>query len=110
MANFISIKLDDETTIFLETTEISSESESSVFGNATSDKIVDRTIQKGKDYFEKILKDIRTFSECVAGSVKNISDEVEVEFSVKLKGEAGIAITSIGAEAGLTVKLKWKKA
>ena len=49
------------------------------------------------------------FSTSIADSIKNISDEVEVEFSVKLSADAGIVISSVSTEASITVKLKWSK-
>jgi hypothetical protein len=37
-------------------------------------------------------------------------DQAEVEFSLTFKGEAGALIAKTSAEAGLKVKLTWKKA
>lgn len=106
MAKLISVQLDKDTKIHLETADIYTLKKDPMFEEAgASDWVIDKT----KEYFDKVLSQIKVFSSSVADSIKNISDEVEVEFSVKLAADAGVVISSVSTEAIITVKLKWEK-
>lgn len=106
MAKLISVQLDKDTKIYLETADICTLKKDPLFEEAgASDWVIDKT----KEYFDKVLSQIKVFSSSVADSIKNISDEVEVEFSVKLAADAGVVISSVSTEASITVKLKWEK-
>ena len=90
----------------METADICTLKKDPLFEEAgASDWVIDKT----KEYFDKVLSQIKVFSSSVADSIKNISDEVEVEFSVKLAADAGVVISSVSTEASITVKLKWEK-
>ena len=103
MAKLICLKLDDETTIYLET--VGAIKKDSVYENAgAGDKVIDKT----KEYLGKVLSTVKSFSTSIDDSIRNISDEAEVEFSVKLTADANIVICSASTEAIIAVKLKWK--
>ena len=106
MAKLISVQLDDETKIYLETTDIHTSKKDPMFEDASaSDWIIDKT----KEYLEKMLFQVKIFSTSIADFITNISDEVEVEFSIKFGTDASIVISSVSTEASIIVKLKWKK-
>jgi hypothetical protein len=104
MAKLIGLQLDDETKIYLETSGVLTNDGDPLFEKVSSgEKIIDKT----KGYWDKILTQVKTFSSSISESIRNISDEVEVEFSIKLAADAGIIISSVSTEASITVKLKW---
>ena len=106
MAKLISVQLDKDTKIYLETADICTSKKDPMLEEAgAGDWVIDKT----KEYFDKVLSQIKVFSSSIADSIKNISEEVEVEFSVKLAADAGIVISSVSTEASITVKLKWEK-
>lgn len=106
MAKLIAVQLDNDTKIYLETADICTSKNDLMLEEASAgDWVIDKT----KEYFDKTLSQIKMFSSSIADSIKNISDEVEVEFSVKLTTEAGIVISSVSTEANITVRLKWEK-
>ena len=104
MNKLISIPLDDETTIFLEASNLLCNESDPMLEEAGAGE---RVIEKSGEYLDLALRQIKKFSASISESVKGISDEVEVEFSVKLSADAGIIISSISTEASVTVKLKW---
>lgn len=106
MAKLISIRLDDETNVYLESTDIRTIKKDPMLEEAGANEWI---INKSKEYLDKILCQIKTFSSSIADAVKNISDEVEVEFAVKFAADAGIVISSVNTEASITVKLKWER-
>lgn len=106
MAKLIAVQLDDETKVYLETTDVCTTRPDPMREEAgSSEWILDKT----KEYFDKVLSQIRVVSTNIADSIRDISDEVEVEFSVKLAADAGIVISTVSTEAAITVKLKWSK-
>lgn len=106
MAKLINVQLDEETNIYIETTDICIDKQDPMFEEAGASEWI---IEKSKEYFDKVLSQINTFSSNIASSIKNISDEVEVEFSVKLAADAGIIISNVNTEASITVRLKWER-
>lgn len=106
----IEISMDNNTKIYIEGTDYQiSKDTDSVMTPATSEE---KIVKKAKDYLENSIEQIKYFSNSVAKSIKNIDmcpDEFEIEFGVKFTSDIGIIISSIGAEAGLTVKMKWNK-
>jgi hypothetical protein len=101
----IQVPLDEQTTIFLETSDVLTGESDPMFAPASGSKIIAKT----KGYLDDVLFQVKLFSSSIADSIRNISDEVEVEFSVKLAADAGIVISSVSTEASITVKLKWNK-
>lgn len=106
MDKLISVNLDDETTIYLETADVCTIMNDPMLEEAG---VGERVIEKTKEYLDKLLHQVRMFSSNIAESVKNISDEVEVDFSVKFASDASIVISSVSTESSITVKLKWIK-
>lgn len=105
MSKLIQIPLDEDTKIYLETSNILTGAQDPMFAPASGSKILEKT----KSYLDDVLFQVKMFSSSIADSIKNISDEVEVEFSVKLAADAGIIISSVSTESSITVKLKWSK-
>ncbi len=147
MSQLIQIPLDDNTEIYLETSDIFTENQTTV-SEAASSPFLERVtpsrgirmssnlpkykrtnkksnlsnqhlgsksvsspniLKKGKNYLDNVLLQVKTFSSSIADAIKNISDEVEVEFSVRLTTDAGIIISSVSTESSITVRLKWSK-
>lgn len=105
MSKLIQIPLDDNTKIYLETSDIFIGEQDPMFAPASGCKILEKT----KSYMDDVLLQVKMFSSQIADSIRNVSDEVEVEFSVKLTADSGIVISSVSTEASITVKLKWSK-
>jgi len=105
MSKLIQIPLDEETNIYLETSNIFTEKQDPMFTPASGSKILKKT----KNYLDDVMHQIRIFSANMVDSVRDISDEVEVEFSVKLAADAGIIISTVSTESSITVRLKWSK-
>ena len=106
MTDLIEVTLDENTKIYLEFNNTSSNCNEQFkpIGSAS------RVVEKAKDYFDDALLQIKTFSEYLARSVNDLStspSEIELGFSVKFSADAGIIISSISSEASITVKLKW---
>lgn len=104
----IEIPIDNKTKIYIESTDyqISNNTDGLREPAASGEKIV----KKAKDYLENSIEQIKYFANCVAESIKNIDtcpDEFEIEFAAKFTTDVGVIISSIGAEANLTVKMKW---
>ncbi len=110
MSNFIEIHLDDNTAIYLETTQADiQKAENGLFTPVASNG---RVIEKTKDFLASAVNQIEAFSNEITNAINNIDiapDEFEVEFGVKFAADAGIIISSISSEASVTVKLKWVK-
>ena len=107
MAKLIGVQLDNETKIYLETTDVHTTKKDPMLEEAGAGEWV---IDKTKEYLDKVLHQVKVFSINIADSIRNISDEVEVAFSVKLAADASIVVSSVSTEATITVKLKWNKA
>lgn len=106
----LEISTDNNTKIYIEATDyqISNDMDPLMVPVASEEKI----IKKAKDYLENSIEQIKIFSNSMANAIKNLDvcpDEFEVEFAVKLATDIGVIISSIGAEANLTVKMKWQK-
>lgn len=106
----MEIYIDNNTKIYIETTDyqILDDVDPLMMPVASEEKI----IKKAKDYLENSIEQIKNFSNSVAKSIKDIDmspDEFEMEFAVKFATDVGVIISSIGAEANLTVKMKWNK-
>ena len=107
MSKLICVQLDDETKVYFETTNYNITKTDPMLEEASSgDWIIDKTT----DYVDRIISNIKFFSSSIAESIRNLSDEVEVEFSIKLAADAGIIISSVSTESCITVRLKWEKA
>lgn len=106
MARMISVQLDDDTKIYLETLDIHTNRNDPMYEEAGATEWV---LDKSKEYLDTVLSQLRVFSLSVSDSIRNISDEVEVEFSMNFSTDAGIVISSMSTEAAISVKLKWEK-
>lgn len=106
MAKLIAVQLDEDTKIYLEAADICTSKKDPMLEEAgANDWVIDKT----KEYLDKVISQIKVFSSSFADSIKNISDEIEVEFSVKFAADAGIVISSMSTEASIAVRLKWEK-
>lgn len=110
MSNFIEVQLDSETKIFLEAEAgyVKQGNDDFFTPVASNNKIIEKT----KDFLENSIKQIKAFAGNISNSIQNLDvapDELEVEFSVKFTVDAGIIISSVGSETGITIKLKWSK-
>lgn len=109
MSNFIVVKLDDNTKIYLETAKDDIKEDGGLFVPILSSGHV---IEKTKDFLNNTFEQIKIFSNGISNAVKNMDaspDEVEVDFSVKFSADVGIIISSASSETGITIKMKWKK-
>ena len=106
MENLIEIKLNEETKILIETSEI-----------GVSDDLLEHVsgnniIKKTQNFLSDALEQIKAFSDKLSETINKIEfkpDELEIEFAVKFSADSGIIISTIGTEANITVKMKWNK-
>lgn len=106
MADFIKIQLDNDVTVYLEAAPID-ESD-----NLLEPVTGNRVIQKTKAFLAETFEEIKEFSSGISEAIDGMDfrpDELEVEFAVKFSADAGIIISSVGTEANITVKMKWKE-
>lgn len=107
MCNFIEVKLDDNTKIYLETAK------EDIKKNKTKhlyQLLIMENSRKSKEFLDNSFAQIKAFSSGIVNSIKSLDaapDEFEVSFSVKFSADAGIIISSVSSEASITVKLKW---
>ena len=72
-----------------------------------------KVVEKAKKSFEEALESAKPGIEAALDCIGNLVQkpaEVEIEFGLKINGEAGAVFASAGAEATFNVKLSWKKA
>lgn len=65
---------------------------------------------KAGETFESAIDRIRLVADVVVEKLQSLvsrPNEMEVEFGFKLSSEAGVVLTSVGAEANFQVTLKW---
>lgn len=110
MQNLIQISMDDNTKLYIEVIDrYDLDGVDPLMTPANSDE---KVIKKAKCYLESSLAQIKHFSNSISDAIKNSNpqpDELELEFAVKFAADAGIVISSIGAEANVNIKMKWKK-
>jgi hypothetical protein len=61
---------------------------------------------------QQALEKIKPIARAVVDQVAGISasvNEVNVEFAVKLSGQVGVVLATVGAEANFKVSLKWTR-
>jgi len=71
-----------------------------------------RIIQDAIVNFEKSLEPLKSISNSIFNSVKEIADspdEINVELGLKFSAKAGLILTSLDGEANLKITLKWNK-
>ena len=105
MATYIEYKLDDDTTILIETEE---QKISGVTKASSRDK-VGNVIASVNQKFEDAFAGVKKSAVLLRRQLEEMrADEVEVTFGLKATGDLGnFAIGKVGAEANYTVKLKW---
>ena len=69
------------------------------------------TIQELNQKFQDVLESqIRPATQSLIAAMKGLSpDTIELEFGVKMTGEAGAIFTKAGIESHISVKLKWTR-
>lgn len=105
--NLIAVPIDEHTKVYIEA--IVDDNGNGVFSNASSGT-GNRIFEKAKGYLDEKMLQIRAFVNNIVNCIENSDnkpDELEVEFAIKFSTEAGAIISSVGSEAGITVKLKW---
>lgn len=105
MATFIEYKLEDGTTILVETEA----QQTTGVTKASRDKVGNVIIQAGQK-FEDAFENIKKSALVLRRQLEEMrADEVEVTFGLKASGEFGnFVIGQIAAEASYTVKMTWK--
>ena len=76
------------------------------------DSKLTKKLKKAVVTFDEVSTEIKNVANNIYGSIKEMDfspDELEVEFGIKLGGEAGVVIAKTTIEANFQVKLKWAK-
>jgi len=104
MGKLIKVELDENTSIYMQ-------SDDNYYGEEIPIAGQNKTIVKRK-ILDKWLDGIVKYSDCVLKKIRETSlelDEVEIEFSTSLDMEHGFVLLNSKLEAGMNVKIKWKK-
>lgn len=109
MTRLIEVKLDEESSIYIEVEE-----DNAAHGPETAASFNSDVIEtKGKEYLDKAFDTIKKTIVPVINEIKNLGtnkpDEIELSLNVKLSTESKVILSSLGAEGNFGVKLKWKK-
>lgn len=108
MTKLIEVKLDDETSIYI---EVEDNNTTHGFESAASFD-TDEIETKGKEYLEKAFETIKKTAASFKNAVKDLGpdkpDELELSVNVKLSTESRVILSTLGAEGNFGVKLKWK--
>ena len=67
-------------------------------------------LRKAKDVIDDASRTIKAIGEQIAECVEQVQrkpDELEVEFGVRVDGEVGAVVATLGSSAHLSVKLRW---
>lgn len=118
MSNYLKVIMEDGSELYIETIETGEQAhgDTGECGNgdipAISLETVKDKVIEATEFFGKVLPAATGFAKGVAEQIRKDvpSDEMELEFSIALTGEAKAAICSGGVETGINVKLKWNKA
>lgn len=100
----VEFKLQDNTTILVETVPDSSCARSELLGE--SHKIPQKALRS----FKEAIDSIKSVAETTVHSIKEITvppKEVTLELGIKLSGEAGAIITKVSTEGNIKVTFKW---
>ncbi|MDJ0897953.1 MAG: CU044_2847 family protein [Xenococcus sp. MO_188.B8] len=68
--------------------------------------------QRSAEALNQAMGTIRTMARRTMETIDTLANkpsEVEVEFGIKIIGEAGAIISKVGGEGNITVKLKWTR-
>ena len=107
MKKLVEFSVGDGQTILAEIDEIESDAIKRV-SRRPADKIAEQakqTFEQAMENLEPMVKAVKTKLDDMADS----ADEIEVKFGVKLSGEVGALITTVGGEVNYEITLKWKK-
>lgn len=107
MESYIKFELDDDNTVFIQTKN-TQENDSFLVEAGQGQKVITKT----KESLDKLLSQIGTVATGIVDSVEKIvspPDELEVEFGISVSSDANIIITSVNADANISVKMMWKK-
>lgn len=105
MKRLIEFPFEDGSTIMVEMDELKVE------GGVVPVSTRSGEVEKATTTFEAAVSKIRPVAESVINTLHDIPkrpDEIELEFGLKLNGQTGIYIASVGTEANFQVRLKWK--
>lgn len=103
MKNLIELKLDDGTSILVE-----SETEEGGFAPATAD---DDTGKK-EEILTEVLSKLRSFVRVLKSSLGNeleAADQIEIEFGIKFGGKFKFFIADSTAESSVRLRATWKR-
>ena len=121
MSDYLKVKMEDGSELYIETIEtrersnngpgVESEKYDSDNIPAMSVETVREKVVEATELFGKALPAATGFAKGVAEQIRSDipTDEMELEFSIAINGEAKAAICSGGAETCFKVTLKWKK-
>lgn len=103
MATYIEYRLQDGGTILIEADD---NTNLPTKASAGAD-----AIKEAEKMFEEALASVKSAVGAFRSQFADLeTDEVEVSFTIKATGEAGVfAVCKVGAEASFNISLKWKK-
>lgn len=104
MNEFIKVKLDESTFVYIETTKRKDEGaiKQASLRNA-GEKVADRM-------FTSAIDKIKSVSSQIVKSLDDIShrpDEYEIEFSVNFTSDLDVVIVNASSESAISIKMKW---
>ena len=93
-------------TVLVEVSEFDTDS-----GDTQVSRLRGVDIQEAQQTLEEALDKLRPMVSAMKSKLDALvepADEVEVKFGVKLSGEIGAVVTTLGAEVNWEITLKWK--
>lgn len=101
MSRFVSYILSDDSTIQIEISEPHS-------GGTTKASKESDAIDKARTSLSDSMASIKQFTKDISAELAELQmDEIEVQFSLKVTGEAGVfGISKVGGEGSIAIKLK----
>ena len=108
MAELTEFKLDEGTSVYVETTELAGP------GGVGTEEIgrAEDVAREAASTLEEALEALRPTIGAIASKVRDIAgaaDELQVKFGVKLAAAAGVIIAKAGAEANFEFTAKWAR-
>jgi hypothetical protein len=105
MADLVEFELEDGSSVFIETEDLSSRP---VMRGAGATELV----SKADETFEQALARVGPTSAAIVGRFRQMPqqpDEVEIQFGIKINAEVGAIIAKTSGEANFRIVVRWKR-
>jgi len=108
----VEFKLENGTTILIETIEIDSKETSRTTAVGRKDDILKKVSEGAEETFDVVLESIVPISNILIDKISKIDkkpSKASVEFAIKFTIQGDIIIASLGGESNFKITLDWEK-